>query len=191
MDSYDETFSVEIERFDVDGEYDVACFDCGIDSFNEFLVDGKIQRELERQISIPYVCLAVRGDGTKQVIGYFTLASSSLEKKLYPVSNTQKRKLPYSTVPTVVVGKIAVCKSVQGQGVGRRLLAKAIQIAYLKSRDIACIALFLKAFNEKAAGFYRRLGWIELEGNPGSFVFPLKLYEEFLRKQGKKEAASG
>lgn len=175
--------SVKVERFNGDAKYDVSHFDCGIDLFNKFLTSGKIYRELQRKISIPYVCLIVKEDGAKQVIGYFTLASGFLEKKLPPPPlNKQNRKFPYNTLPTIVVGKIAVCKSVQGQGLGKKLLSCAVKTAYLKSRNVDCsIVLFLKAFDQKAAGFYQRLGWIELE-NKGFFVYPLKLYKEFLKK---------
>lgn len=186
MDGNDEQFTVKIERYNRDTTYDFAGFDCNVEVFNQFLTDGKIDRELERKISIPYVCLAVRGNATPKVIGYFTLASSCLERRLYPVSNSQKKKFPYSTVPTVVIGKLAVCKSVQGQGVGKRLLSHAIKTAYLSSKDVACLAIYLKAFDDKAADFYRRCDWIEIQEEPNSFVYPLKQYEEFLKNQSKK-----
>lgn len=188
MEGNNEQYSVKIERYNSDNEYDISMFDCGEVPFNEYLEDGKISRELERKISIPYVCLAIKDNEKPKVIGYFTLASSCLDKRLYPVTNNQKRKLPYSTVPTVVIGKLAVCKSVQGQGVGKKLLSEAIKIAYLKSRDVACMALFLKAFNDDVANFYRKRGWIEILNEPGSFVYPLAQYEAFLKGQKKKTA---
>lgn len=190
MEDNNEQFSVKVERYSSDKEYDASAFDCGEVSFNEFLQQGKISRELERKISIPYVCLVVKDNEKPKIIGYFTLASSCLEKRLYPVSNSKKRKFPYSTVPTVVIGKLAVCKSVQGQGVGKKLLAEAIKTAYLRSRDVACMALYLKAFDDEVAKFYRKLDWIEIQDAPGSFVYPLEQYEAFLKGQKKKTANS-
>ncbi|HCE2175526.1 GNAT family N-acetyltransferase [Vibrio parahaemolyticus] len=186
MDGNDEQFTVKVERYSSDSSYDFAGFDCTVESFNQFLTEGKIDKELERKISIPYVCLAVRNGKPPKVIGYFTLASSCLERRLYPVSNNQRKKFLYNTVPTVVIGKLAVCKSVQGQGVGKKLLSHAIKTAYLSSKDVGCLALYLKALNENAADFYRSCGWIEIQEEPNSFVFPLKQYEELLKNQSKK-----
>ncbi|MZI96156.1 GNAT family N-acetyltransferase, partial [Vibrio sp. CAIM 722] len=184
----DEQYNVVLKRYYVDDKYDFSRFDCGEKSFNEFLTSGKIDRELEMKITIPYILLAIRDGEEPIVMGYFTLASSCLEKSLYPVSNKQRKKFPYHTVPMVIIGALAIDKRFQGQGAGKKLLGFAIKRAYLNSKDVACLALYLHAFNDKAADFYRRCGWTELDKEPNSFVYPLKQYEEYLRDIGRKRA---
>lgn len=182
MDGNNEQYNVIFERFDLSKQYDCSSFDCGHQSFNEFLTNGGMQTELERRVTIPHLLLAIRDNLPPKVIGFFTLASSSLEKKFYPVSNNQKKKLPYKTVPTIIIGKLAVCKSVQGQGVGKRVLAHAIKTAYLQSRDVGCLALYLNAINGKE-GFYKECGWIEIKDDHNGFVYPLKQFEDALKEK--------
>ncbi|CED58029.1 putative acetyltransferase, GNAT family (plasmid) [Aliivibrio wodanis] len=182
MDGNAKQCNVVFERFDPVKHYDWTSFDCGHQPFNDFLTSGGIQTELERRVTIPHLLLAIRDDLPPTVIGFFTLASSSLEKHLYPISNNQKKKLPYKTVPTIIIGKLAVCKSVQGQGVGKRVLAHAIKTAYLQSRDVGCLALYLNAIDGKE-GFYRECGWIEIKDDSNGFVYPLKQYEDALKEK--------
>lgn len=182
MDGHAKQCNVIFERFDPSKHYDWASFDCGYPQFNDFLISGGIRTELDRRITIPHLLLAMRNNLPPKVIGFFTLASSSLEKHLYPISNKQKKKLPYKTVPTIIIGKLAVCKSVQGQGVGKKMLAQAIKTAYLQSRDVGCLALYLNAIDGKE-GFYKQCGWIELQDDPNGFVYPLKQYEDALKEK--------
>nr|WP_176453928.1 GNAT family N-acetyltransferase [Aliivibrio wodanis]VVV06831.1 hypothetical protein AW0309160_04325 [Aliivibrio wodanis] len=189
MDGNNEQYNVKFERFEPQKSYDWHNFDCGHEPFNEFLTNGGINSELERRITIPHLLLTNRDGETPKVIGYFTLASSSLEKRFYPISNNQKKKLPYKTVPTIIIGKLAVCKSVQGQGIGKRILAHALRTAYLQSRDVACLALYLNALSGKEE-FYKKCGWIEVKDDPSGFIYPLKQYEDALKEKISKIKAS-
>lgn len=79
MDGKDQ--KLEVERFDPEATYDFTQFDCGVCTLNEYLTKN-LAKEHERRISIPHLCVTQGEEGQpKRVVGYFTLASSSFEKK--------------------------------------------------------------------------------------------------------------
>ncbi|KOO08750.1 GNAT family N-acetyltransferase [Vibrio hepatarius] len=178
MDGKDQ--KLEVERYDPDVKYDFSQFDCGVCSLNDYLTKN-MAKEHDRRVSIPHLCIVSNDEGIpKKVVGYFTLASSSFDKK--HVSNKERRKFPYSSVPCILLSKIAVCKSVQGQGLGKWLLGRAIRQAYLSSRDVGVYALFLHA-REGREDFYEKAGMIRSKEQPDMFIYSLKQYEEALKKK--------
>lgn len=171
---------VSIERFDPDNEYNVIEFDCGMDEFNTFL-HKNMHKEFERRVSIPYLCLldADEPNSPPKVVGYFTLASSSFDRKHLPSS--ERRKVIYRSVSCILLSKIAVDKSISGQGLGKWLLGKAIKQAFLSSRDVGVYALFLQSVEGKEE-FYIKAGLIRSKADPSMFIYPLKQYEKAFKK---------
>lgn len=54
------------------------------------------------------------------MLGYFTLASSAIAFENLPPDESQK--LPKHPVPTILLGRLAVDRTQQGQGLGETLL---------------------------------------------------------------------
>ncbi|CAM4022650.1 hypothetical protein VA7868_04596 [Vibrio aerogenes CECT 7868] len=79
------------------------------------------------------------------------------------------------------MSKIAVCKSIQGQGLGKWLLGRAIRQAFLASRDVGVYALFLQARGGREQ-FYLDAGMIRSRLQPNMFIYPLKQYEKGLKQ---------
>ncbi len=178
MDGKDQ--KLEVERFDPEKEYDFSQFDCGVCSLNDYLTKS-MAKEYDRRVSIPHLCVVSGKENEPQrVVGYFTLASSSFDKK--HVSNRERRKFHYSSVPCILLSKIAVCQSVQGQGLGKWLLGRAIRQAYLSSRDVGVYAMFLHA-REGREEFYIKAGMIRSKEQPEMFIYSLKQYEDTLKKK--------
>lgn len=178
MDGQDQ--KVTVERFDPEAQYDFSHFNCGVEALDSYL-KSSIFKEYERKLAIPHLCVIDEGgEASKRVIGYFTLASSSFEKA--HLSNSERRKSPYRTVPCILLSKIAVCQSVQGQGMGKWLLGRAIRQAFLSSRDVGVYALFLQA-REGREQFYLDAGMIQSKLQPNMFIYPLKQFEIGLKQQ--------
>ncbi|MGF1758274.1 GNAT family N-acetyltransferase [Photobacterium sagamiensis] len=170
----DKPEKVRVERFNPESNYCWDNFDCGVEELNSFLHE-RMEKELKRRISIPHLCVIDKGaDEPLKVIGYFTLSSNSFVKS--HLSNRERRKCHYSSVPCILLSKIAVDKSAQGQGLGKFLLGKAIQAAYISSRDVAVYALFLQA-REGRKQFYRDCGMIQSVCDEQYFIYPLDQYE--------------
>lgn len=83
----------------------------------------------------------------------------------------QQRLPRYPSVPTVRMGRLAVSKSFQKQGLGGALLADALLRA--ARSEIAAYALLVDAKDETATAFYRHHGFISLADTPRTLFLPL------------------
>lgn len=173
MDGNDQ--KVSVERYNSDTEYDFKSFDCGVPHLTEFL-SKRMYKEAGKRILVPYLCVTTGDKGQKVVLGYFTLSSGSIERE--SLTTKPRKEVPYSTVPCILLGRIAVCKSVQGQGLGKFLLGKAIQQAIVSSQSIGVFAMALRA-DEHNWDFYSRAGFIQSNiGDRKTFFYLLKQAEQ-------------
>lgn len=137
--------------------HDRTDFDCGELTLNDYL------RLLARQhVEKGYarVWVAVRAPGAAQVIGYYALATTSLAPEALP------RKAGIGRVPALLLGRLAVDRRHQSQGIGARLLMDAQHNALLVSWRVGIHALVVDALDEQAAAFYRKYGFQELTSGP-------------------------
>ena len=82
------------------------------------------------------------------------------------------KKLPRK-VPGIRLGRLAVDRSVQGQGLGEHLLMDAIDRSRRVLKHIGIHALFVDAKDERAAAFYRKYGFRPLPEDSLKLVLPL------------------
>lgn len=170
---------LRIEIFSAEAEYDFTEFDCGEPSLNVFLQEH-LSRQHGGRILRGYVL--VTDDETPKILGYYTLSGSCFERATLP-SRTQQRKVPYTNVPSVTLGRLAVDKSLQGQAWGTTLVTHAMRVVWRASLAVGVHGIFVDALNDSAKQFYLRLGFIPLVGeNAQSLFYPThsieKLFEE-------------
>ena len=126
----------------------------------------QVTQDIRRRITACFVAMTDQGD----IAGYCTLASASI--LLGQLSPALAKKLPrYPSVPAVRMGRLAVHRSFQGQGLGGALLADALDRA--GRAEIAAYALLVDAKDEVAAAFYARHGFEALNDAPLTLYLPL------------------
>jgi GNAT superfamily N-acetyltransferase len=101
-------------------KHDRKAFDCGQDDLNRFLPQYARQAH-EHGASKTYV--AVDDAGEKTVYGYYTLSPAQLE--FFRVPEVARLNLGRYDVGGFRLARLAVSKSLQGQGLGGQLLAAA------------------------------------------------------------------
>ena len=72
-----------------------------------------------------------------------------------------------------LLGRLAIDKSHQGQGIGAILIADALQRIAMASQVMAVYAVVVDALNESAAEFYRQFGFIQLPSQPLKLLLPM------------------
>ncbi len=135
----------------LDGHAGRDRFDCGDAALNMFLSRQAGQQQ-RKDFSKTYIALA---DGEDAIAGFVTLSAGQVEASDLPVH----LKLPRYPVPILRMGRLAVDRHFQGQGIGRDLLAFALRLAIDFSERIGLYAVVVDAKDERAAAFYRRLGF--------------------------------
>jgi predicted N-acetyltransferase YhbS len=109
------------------------------------------------------------------VVGYYTLAAGTVACANLPPDVA--RKLPQHPIPVVLLARLAVDQSVQGQRVGERLLGDALSRAAALSKSLGVYAVELVAIDEQAAAFYARYGFMPLLDDPKHLFLPISVIE--------------
>ena len=140
--------------------HDVSAFDCGAPSLDEWLKRRALGNQRAGASRTYVVC---RG---RTVVGYYALAAGSIAHAEAP--GRIKRNMP-DPVPMMVLGRLAVDRSVKGRGLGAGLLKDAV-LRVMQAADIVGIrGILVDAIDDAARAFYERFGFRR------STVFPLKL----------------
>jgi predicted GNAT family N-acyltransferase len=149
--------------------HDRSGFKCGIDSLDNY-IKRQANQDIKRQISRVYV--AVNIEKPNKIMGYYTLSSLSIELNQLP--EELLKKLPKHPIPAALIGRLAVDKSVHGNGIGKMLLADALKRILVISDEIAIYAVVVDAINDKAKGFYKQYGFQSLGEETPRLFLPLK-----------------
>lgn len=151
----------------LDADADTAHFDCGETALDEYL-----QRYASQDIKrgVARVFLASPVDHPPVVAGFYTLCAASISAETLP--ETLRKKLPRYPVPVALLGRLAVSRLAQGQGLDSILLANACKRVAAASATLAVAAIVVDAKSSRAASFYHHLGFIELAGQPGRWMLP-------------------
>jgi GNAT superfamily N-acetyltransferase len=125
-------------------------FNCEEPSLNEWLR----RRAHANQASGASKTFVV-SDGQK-VVGYYALASGAVTAKSAP--GRFRRNMP-DPVPVVLLGRLAVDRAYQGQGIGRALFRDAALRVSHAAETIGIRGIVVHAISEEARKFYLALGF--------------------------------
>ncbi len=123
--------------------------------------------------------VAVR-PGEKQVLGYYTLASGSISFQNLPDSSA--RKLPRHPVPVILLARLAVDQSVQGQGWGVGLLIDALQKSLGLADKLGIHAVEVDAIDQQAKSFYERYGFVPLLDHAFHLFLPVTAIQAAIKR---------
>jgi len=94
------------------------------------------------------------------VLGFATVAPGHVEIEGLPAA--ERNKLPRYPLPVLRLARLAVDRSVQGQGLGGRLLRFVLQLAGRMADDYGCVGVVVDA-KPGAVEFYARYGFAPVE----------------------------
>ncbi len=148
--------------------HDRAGFHCNVEALDQY-IHKQAGQDIRRRISRIFV--AVLPDNPKEVMGYYSLSTLSIELSQLP--EKLARKLPKQPVPAALIGRLAVSKNALGCGIGRMLLVDAIKRTLTVSDQIAIYAI-----NDNVKGFYEQFGFARLSDDSPRLFLPLKSFED-------------
>ena len=157
--------------------HDLRDFDSGKPVLDDWLRKRAAQNEAAGA-SRTYVVSA-----GKKVAGYYSLAVGAVAHAESP--GRIKRNMP-DPIPVMILGRLAVDKSFQGQGVGAGLLRDAV-LRTVQAADIAGIrAVLVHAISERAKRFYEGRGFISSPVDPLTVMIALSDAEKILDGERRK-----
>jgi GNAT superfamily N-acetyltransferase len=153
-------------------------FDCGEEALNEFL---RRYARKSHELGGAKTFLAIKDAGQETVLGFYSLCPASVEYARTP--EILRRGLARYDVPAFRLARLAVDRSVQGQGLGGQLLLSAGRRCLLVSAEIGGVALLIDAKNEQVARWYASYGAIPMLDAPLSLLLPLATIEAALKAE--------
>ena len=114
--------------------------------------------------------------GSPKILGYYTVVTRTIESTLVPGN----QKLPRGPIGVVLLGRLAVDKHAQNQGLGKRMLLRALRQTEQAAREIGIYALVLDALDEAARAWYLGLnfGFEALVDDPNHLFLPVSVIRQ-------------
>jgi GNAT superfamily N-acetyltransferase len=157
--------------------HDLSGFDSGEPVLDDWLRRRAAQNEVAGASRTYIVCAG------EKVAGYYSLAVGAAAHAGSP--GRIKRNMP-DPIPVMVLGRLAVDKSFQGQGVGAGLLRDAV-LRTVQASEIAGIrALLVHAISERAKRFYEAYGFISSPVDPMTVMIGLSEAEKILSSERRR-----
>jgi predicted N-acetyltransferase YhbS len=153
------------------GSHQVPEFDCGNDALNDWL----IKRAMKNQSSGASRTFVICQDN--QVVGYYALASGSVERMTSPKSIARNMPEP---IPVMVLGRLAIDARMQGQRLGSALLKNALLRTLSVAKNVGIRAILVHAISENAKRFYVGYGFQVSPIDPMTLILPIRHIEGLL-----------
>lgn len=155
-------------------------FDCGSEPLNLFLKQTARQHA-ERGISRTFVLVDEAATAPKPIIGFFSLNICQIKSE--SLTPQEAKKLPRD-VAGVRLGRLAVSKANQRQGIGKVLLVAAMGKFIEIFNSAGGIGLFVDAKDQDAKHYYEQFGFVSLPSNELELFLPVKTIQEALASHG-------
>jgi GNAT superfamily N-acetyltransferase len=155
-------------------EHSLDSFDCGKDELNRFL---KRQAWNSQQSHSAQTYVLAK---ELSVLGYYSLAAGSARHE--DTTERVKKGLARHPIPVILLARLAVDVSLQGQGVGPALLKDALLRTASAADTIGARALLVHAKDDNAKSFYEHF---DFEPSPSDPYHLLLIMKDLLKIVGK------
>ncbi len=167
----------------IDRKYQRDHFNCGNSVLDDYL---KRYARQNHEGGIAKTFVAIDRSGLLRIDGFYTVSASDIEFEALP--ELTRKKVPAYPIPAILIGKLAVDKSCQGEGLGGELLVDALLRSVKISQEIGIFAVRVDPIDLKAKEFYLKYGFIPLEDRPLAMFLPIKtIAREFNQRMGLQQ----
>lgn len=161
-------------------KHDRQGFNCGQPDLTTFLQNYARQSH-ERGAAKTF--LAIDDSDGKTVYGYYSLSPASVEYARTP--EIAQRGLGQHDIGVYRLGRLAVRRDLQGQGLGGQLLLAAGRRCLRVAEEVGGTAMLIDAKNDQVAAWYASYGALPLLDAPLTLVLPLNLVAAAIKAAGK------
>ena len=158
---------LEEQAFDAE-RHDRAGFGCGVPALDEYLHRFASQH---RRKGISTVFVLVDTSAPRLILGYYSLSAAQLDAAA--LSDADRKKLPRYPVPCFRMGRLACRTDRRGQGLGKLLVACAVDRCLQARKQVAAFALIVDAKTAAAKAFYAHYGFTPCADAPTTLYLPL------------------
>ncbi|OXA93485.1 GNAT family N-acetyltransferase [Flavobacterium hercynium] len=153
-------------------------FSCGKIALDDYF-HKQAGQDARKDLSVCYVVTDTDEDENK-ILGYYTLTNNSIPWAEFPEELTKKIPKSYS-IPTALLGRLAVDKNNQGRKLGEILLFDALKKCLEVSEKMGLYAVIVDPLDDAAIAFYQSYGFILIPSNKKMFI-TIKTIEDSFSK---------
>ncbi len=150
-------------------------FNCGRELLNNYL-KNQAGQDVKRKLS---ACFVLTEKGTNNIKGYYTLSSNSIPLNKFPEYIQKKLPKSYISIPTTLLGRLAIDNKYQKKGIGKILLIDALKRSYESTIKIGSFAVVVDPIDKEAENFYKKYDFIKLPDSDKMFITTKTLKELF------------
>lgn len=148
--------------------HDIRQFDCGNAALNDWLKTKAL--DSEGQSARTYV---VCGSSSNVVVGYYCIATGSIERKALPSQLRRAQGLP-NQFPVAIIGRLARQVGDEWRGLGLDLLRDALERIVIASEIIGVRCVLVHAIDDEAAVFWRKSEFQEYPDGSRTFFMAIE-----------------
>jgi GNAT superfamily N-acetyltransferase len=149
-------------------------FDCGRTALNDWL----IRHARQAQGSGSARTFVVADD--RRVVAYYSLAVGQIDTADVP--ERVRKGMGQYPIPVILLARLAVDDSYQGQGIGTGLLRDAIRRTLAVAEQVGVRAIMTQPIDEAASRFYQTFGFIRSPTAANHWLLLLKDARRLLEK---------
>lgn len=114
-------------------------------------------------------CYVLADDASQRVLGFYTLSATGVIRSLLEPHIAARKLEKYELLPAFLLGRLAVDRSISGQGFGKLLLSDVL--IRTERNECGGLGLLVHAKNEESIAFYKKQGFVEIEPLISFFAF--------------------
>jgi len=141
-------------------------FSCGKPMLDNYFWH-QAKQDVSKKLS---ACFVLTDKETNNIKGFYTLSSNSISNHSVPKSFGKRFPKSYLSIPTILLGRLAIDENYQGKGLGKILLIDALKRCYDTSTVIGAFAVIVDPLDKEADCFYTKYGYIKLPGSGKMFL---------------------
>lgn len=141
-------------------------FSSGNDMLDNYF-RNQASQDIKRKLS---ACFVLNDEVSNLIKGFYTLANNSITQDLIPHEFQKKLPSSYKSIPTTLVGRLAIDKRFQKQGIGKLFLVDALKRSCEISKSIGSFAVIVDPIDNDAESFYNKYGFIKLPDGGKMFL---------------------
>lgn len=165
------------------GHHNRSGFECGVPALDHWLKQTALQHQL-KGVSRTFVAVTAHDKSpmrspqsladtpvaSTEIFGYYALAAGFVLVEQLPA--TVAKRYPRQ-IPITRLGRLAISAALQRQGLGRLLLADAIQRARGAALAVGSAGIFVDAKDAVARNFYAAYGFTSCADDPLKLYLPM------------------
>lgn len=159
----------------LDKKHNRENFNCGKELLNNYL-KTQAGQDVKRKLS---ACFVLSEEQTNYIQGYYTLSNNSIPLNSFPEQIQKKLPKSYASIPTTLLGRLAIDIKHQGNGIGKILLIDALKRSYEISQEVGSFAVVVNPIDKEAENFYKKYDFIKLPDSNKMFIATKTLQELF------------